>query len=92
MNFGVVQLGKLGRKITIKEIFANNLTANDAERNPKLLLEIMSLINKYNAINASVEMALIYKNLAYKNLEIFDQSPEKKMLLDILEYAIFRQS
>jgi len=79
-------------KTIIKEIFANNLVANNAEENPKLFLEIMSLINKYNAINASIEMALAYKDLAYKNLEIFDQSPEKTMLLDILEYAVSRQN
>ncbi len=79
-------------KITIKEIFANNLLANNAEESPKLFLEIMSLINKYKAIELSVEMALDYKNLAYKNLEIFNESPEKTMLLEILEHSVSRQN
>jgi geranylgeranyl pyrophosphate synthase len=50
------------------------------------------LINKYNAIELSIETALAYKNLAYKNLEIFDPSPEKTMLLEILQYAVSRQN
>jgi octaprenyl-diphosphate synthase len=79
-------------KIVIKEIFANNLMANNAQNHPKLFLEIMSLINKYNAIELSIETALAYKNLAYKNLEIFDPSPEKTMLLEILQYAVSRQN
>ncbi len=79
-------------KDKIKEIFANNLIAGIDDRNPQLFAEIMMLMNKYNALEASTQMALNYKNLAYKNLEVFIDSPEKSMLLDILEYAVSRQN
>ncbi len=79
-------------KSRIKEIFANNLIANNDQRDPQLFAEIMVLMSKYNAIEISVKMTLDYKNLACKNLEIFDQSPEKSMLLDILEHAVSRQN
>jgi octaprenyl-diphosphate synthase len=78
-------------KAVIKEIFANNLLANNSENHPSLFLQIMGLINKYNAIDLCTKMALDYKDLAVKNLEIFAESPEKEMLLAILNYAILRQ-
>jgi len=79
-------------KTRIKEMFANNLIAGNDERDSQLFAEIMALMNKYNAIETSIKMALEYKNLAYKNLEIFNQSAEKSMLLDILEHAVSRQN
>jgi octaprenyl-diphosphate synthase len=79
-------------KDKIKEIFANNSIAGSGERNPQLFAEIMAVMNKYDALEASYKMALDYKNLAYKNLETFSQSPEKSMLIDILEHSVLRQN
>jgi octaprenyl-diphosphate synthase len=79
-------------KTRIKEIFAHNLMAGEDEKNPELLAEMMSLINKYNTIQSSFDQALHYKNLARKNLSSFGESPEKSMLFDILDYVISRQN
>jgi len=76
-------------KARIKEIFANNLIVS--ENKQELFSAMVVLINKYNAINDSIIIASTYKNLAQNNLKIFTNSPEKSMLLDIVDYAISRQ-
>jgi octaprenyl-diphosphate synthase len=78
-------------KARIKEVFANNLIACD-KKNQKSFDEIMSLINKYNALEGSYKKALYYKNLAEENLQIFPNSKEKSMLLEILEYSVLRKN
>ena len=80
-------------KARMKEIFTHNLIIADnrSDNNQKLFLEIVALINKYNAIDDSINIALAYQKLAQENLIIFTQSPEKSMLFDILSYAISRQ-
>jgi octaprenyl-diphosphate synthase len=82
------EANKLDRS-RIKEIFANNLINN--QNDPKLFLEIIAIINKYKAIENSIIIATNYQNYAKNNLEIFAESPEKSMLLDISQYAISRQ-
>lgn len=82
----------LAEKVRIKEMFASNLIGSGNDKDQESFLEIMSLIEKYSATKDSIAIALHYQNLAYKNLDIFDQSPEKSMLLDILEYSTSRQN
>ena len=73
-------------KAILKKIFANNLISND--KNEESFAEVLELMKKYNALELSKDQALKYENKAKKNLSIFPNSPEKQLLIDILEYSV----
>jgi octaprenyl-diphosphate synthase len=75
------------RKI-ISEIFENNLMA--AEKNPADFTKILELIEKYQGLEESKNLALNYRNLALGDLEIFPDSKEKDDLILVLEYSLAR--
>ncbi len=72
----------------ISETFTNNLIT--AEKNQNAFNDILAVIEKYDAIAASKDLARQYHLLALKNLEIFPDSLEKKNLITVLDYALSR--
>ncbi len=72
----------------IKEVFLKNLM-ND-QKDQKDFAKILALIEKYGGISLSQKKALEYKELALKNLEIFENSIAKEGLVTALEHAISR--
>ena len=76
-------------KAKIKEIFLHNLTNKD--KNEKSFAQMMQIMAKYNALELTTKKAQYFYQLAQNNLNIFAPSPEKTMLLEILDYAISRQ-
>ncbi len=81
----------LNDKAKIRDIFSKVLMSETGQNNQDLLLEMMVLTNKYGGIENAVKKALSLKELAYKNLSVFEENPEKEMLLDILEYSTTRK-
>ncbi len=79
-------------KSRIKELFANNLISSGKENDEKSFTEIVSLIQKYNGLQESINKALFYQNIAINNLENFSRSQEKSMLLAILGYGVSRKN
>ncbi len=79
-------------KTRIKELFANNLIVGEGERDEKSFEEIIALIKKYRGIHDSIAKASTYQKLAADNLKNFANSPEKSMLLGILEYGVSRKN
>jgi octaprenyl-diphosphate synthase len=77
-------------KAQIQKLFTNNLI--NEEDDPKSFEEIMSLINKYDTLNQSTQIAINYQNLAKEKLNSFPDGEEKSMLISILEYGISRKS
>lgn len=76
-------------KEKIKEIFQANLISD--EKNQDHLQVMISLIDKYKTIDSSMNYALSYSQKAIENLNIFDDSKEKQMLISILNYAVKRK-
>jgi octaprenyl-diphosphate synthase len=75
-------------KKNIAEIFTRNLM--NKEKNHHDFVEILSIMKKYNGLEASRNMALQYKDLAIENLQIFSNSNAKENLLTILNYSLER--
>jgi octaprenyl-diphosphate synthase len=88
-------------KITLPVIFAYE-AGNDEEKEfwTRVMREVrqeegdlehaLSLINKYDAINKSIAMANSYLENARMTLNIFDQSEEKSILIEILDFSTKR--
>ena len=74
----------------IAEIFEKNLITTDKNHNN--LKEILTLIKKYNSLEASQKLALNYHKSALENLEIFPESQVKQDLIVILNYSLERIS
>jgi octaprenyl-diphosphate synthase len=77
-------------KERLKTIFADNLISD--QKNEKLFAEIMDLMKKYDALENAKNKALEYENKAKKNLSIFPNNTERKLLIDILEYSVSRNN
>ncbi|MDR0830519.1 MAG: polyprenyl synthetase family protein [Prevotellaceae bacterium] len=52
---------------------------------------ITKFLKKYNGIKYAETKMNFYKEKAVENLEIFPDSPEKKMLLEVLNFAVERE-
>ena len=79
----------------IAEIFAKNLMT--PEKNQQDFAEILSLIERYQGLEACKQKALEYQNKAMKNLEIFFDKNScdlsaKEDLITILQYCLARIS
>ncbi len=72
----------------IKNLFANNLIEN--HKNYDNFELILALIKKYQAIEDSITKALFYRELAFKNLDLFPDSKPKEYLLTIVDYCLKR--
>lgn len=77
-------------KKIIKNLFEESLMSKG--KNENNFAEILDLLAKYKALEASFNLAEKYKNLAIKNLEIFSDSIYKQYLLEILNYSSQRKS
>lgn len=75
-------------KKIIADLFAKNLIGS--ERNANELQIILNLIEKYDAIENSKNMARAYQEKALENLEIFANCQEKDALITILQYSLTR--
>lgn len=88
-------------KITLPLIFAIR-QSNEEERNviqeiikrkkgsQKAAREITRLIQKYHAIESSLEVATNYISEAKAQLNVFDERPEKGSLLTVADYILIR--
>lgn len=76
-------------KEIINNLFQENLI--NVEKNHKNFKIILNLIEKYDAIEKSYEVALSYKNQALKSLELFEDSIYKNYLIEILNYSFSRK-
>ena len=76
-------------KEIIKNLFEENLIA--AEKSQKSLKKILELMYKYNALQKCEKIIDEYKNLAIKNLSIFNDSIYKEYLIEILNYSMARK-
>lgn len=88
-------------KITLPLIFALK-HSNEDEKNiireiirhkkgsRKAAREITRLINKHNAIEASLQIATGYINEAISQLNYFDDCPEKNQLITVADYILAR--
>lgn len=74
----------------IKKKFAENL--QNKEKNHQDFMQILDLINKYNAIQYCKDMAFEYCDNAQQDLLIFEDSPYYQDLTDILNYSLERIS
>lgn len=72
----------------ISEIFTKNLIT--AEKNHDDFSQILTLIQKYDGLGSSKNLASSYHSLALKNLEIFPDSTHKQDLVAILDYSLAR--
>ncbi len=72
----------------ISETLTNNLIAE--EKNYNSFSEVLAVMEKYNAISASKDVARHYHALAVKNLEIFPDSKQKNDMIAVLDYALSR--
>ena len=52
--------------------------------------QTLALIKQYKILEQSTNIAQKYQAKALKNLEIFDNSPEKEELITILNYSLSR--
>ncbi len=77
-------------KKMISEIFLKNNFSD--EKNQKEFDSVFDLIKKYDGLETSKNMALLYKTHALENLKIFPDSQKKDDLLTILEYSLARIS
>ncbi len=71
-------------KSIIREIIKRKKGSQKAAR------EITTLIKKYNAIDSSFQIATGYINEAKAQLNVFDNSHEKKQLMAVAEYILSR--
>ncbi len=75
-------------KALIADLFSKNLIATD--KNYDDFKTILSLIEKYHALDLAKSEAIFYKEMALKNLEIFPDSFAKNALITTLNYALSR--
>ena len=68
----------------LKEVF------NKEKRNEDDFSETLALINKYKAVTESLKRAEYFVNISYGALEIFEESPEKKILQDLTSFSLNR--
>ncbi len=71
-------------KNNLKEIFSKNL------KNEKDFIQILSLIKKYDILNACYQKAQHYINLASNSLSLFPESQEKEILENLTSFSIAR--
>ncbi len=75
-------------KIIIKNLFEENLM--NQEKNQENFAKILELLEKYQALQESYDLAFKYKNSAIEYLSIFPDSIYKNYLLEILQYSLER--
>lgn len=68
-----------------------NRTIGERELNDDDLERAMALMNKYNALEATLERARTYGAIAHDALAIFDDGPEKSAMLDVIAFCIERR-
>ena len=71
-------------KSFLKQIFKKE------KRNEDDFSETLALINKYKAVQESLKRAEYFVNISYGALEIFEESPEKKILQDLTSFSLNR--
>ena len=77
-------------KQTISDLFFDNFKTENNEKSPESLEKILQLLEKYKAIDATLEMAEKTRLEAISNLAIFQDSESKNQLITILNYALKR--
>lgn len=75
-------------KIQIQKIFQEILMSEEKDEN--LLKQMMALIIKYQAIELAISEALSFYQKAVENLNLFANSKEKEILIQIANYAVRR--
>ena len=75
-------------QILLKE-FLKNLFKKDI-REKKDFDEILKLIKKYNALEATFKRAEYFVNVSYDALGIFENSEEKKILQNLTSFSLNR--
>ena len=80
----IFQRGNDEEKKFLKEIFKKNKRTDDD------FSEILALINKYKAVEASFKRAEYFVNVSYDALGIFQNSEEKKVLQNLTEFSLNR--
>ena len=52
--------------------------------------EVLALINKYKAVEASLKKAEYFVNVSYDSLAIFPESEDKKILQSLTSFSLKR--
>ena len=74
---------------SIERVFLKNLFKKDI-REKKDFDEILKLIKKYNALEATFKRAEYFVNVSYDALGIFENSEEKKILQNLTSFSLNR--
>jgi octaprenyl-diphosphate synthase len=72
----------------IVEIFEKNFLTQNKDQND--FADFLKLIKKHEGFESSKKLALRHQKLAFKNLQIFVDSPAKKHLTTVLQYSLSR--
>ncbi len=62
----------------------------DLNQNSEDFSKALNLINKYNGINKTYELAKIHSQNAIKSLSIFENSEDKESLIEVAEFSLKR--
>ena len=62
----------------------------DLNQNSEDFAEALNLINKYNGIKKTYELAKIHSQNALNSLSIFENSEDKESLIEVAEFSLKR--